>query len=270
MTYQTFTSVRGVWRVHEGIGAGGRVLAERRNAPGVLDLSAADRDRLWVLLYEGSGSATSVARIGIPGLEVETFEWAGGRLGAIASSSSGDEAVVLELPGERVPDPTMHELAGFSWRQIRPSIRPDISSKLAWLDGSRIVYESSKRTLVLFDLATGSDHEGPEGRWPASARAAHQWYAIVGTRLGRFASDAPLPAAPDTTHGFDVREPTSIRATADARVLVWTEPRPVKRSKGFVQERGHSKRRFKELDAGIGTVLGPSFCESDESNAAVR
>jgi hypothetical protein len=81
----------------------------------------------------------------------------------------------------------------------------------------------------------------------------------VGSRVVRFPIDHPFAAAPDPVTDFDIRNVTTLRVSHDGNVVTWTEPRWIYQSKGYVQRRGEARRRFRfrNIDEGIGAVLGP-------------
>jgi hypothetical protein len=178
-------------------------------------------------------------------------------VGAVASEPDGEQAVALELPSETGERPRLWWWDGKSWSAVKHPPVPDISSKVAWLDGARIVYESTHRLLTILDLASGYTAIGPSGCSPVAAGGIREWYAIRAGRVVRFPFDDAFGRQPTALDGFDFGEVTTLRVTRDGNVFTWTEPRWGHRSKGYVQERGQSRQRLRVIDEGIGTVMRP-------------
>jgi hypothetical protein len=242
--YLTFASVDDRWRLHEDVK--GTVIATVEPAPQVHDLSAAVEPVLWLPTRE------AVYRLTLPDLAAaERIPWDGERIGALACSPDGTRAVVVEHDGEM---PRLRMWDGSGWQHVAARARPDISSKLAWIDGSRIAYETSERRLLLLDTATGVDQEGPAGCCPAAAARIGRWYAIAG---GRAVSFAAQDADPAPLEGFRMRRPTGLTVTADGEVCTWTEARSLYRVRAYVQRRGGRRRRLRERERGAAAVIGP-------------
>lgn len=193
----------------------------------------------------------------LPSLSREHLAWNGGRVGALASAPDGRRVVALELPSDTSEQPALWLWDGNSWNAVKQQVISDISSKLAWLDGTRIVYESVNRQLTILDLATGHIEIGPSGCCPAAAGDIREWYAISNGRVVRFPFELSFTNPPTALDGFDFGNVTTLRVTRDGNVFTWTEPRWGYRSKGYIQQRGPSRKRFRLIDEGIGAVLGP-------------
>jgi hypothetical protein len=237
-TYVTFVHAGGKWSLHPGIGVGDEPVAT-----GLLDEQAADVDAattpvVWLAARD------SVHRLDVARGTFERIPWEGGRLGAITSSPDGGRAIVLDA-GAR-----LHRWTGEAWELLDLAPAPDISSKLAWLEDTTLVYESVERVLRRVDLATRRVAPGMPGSNPAAARSAGECFAISGGRAVR---------GPDSIAdaGFDARNPTTLRVSDDGAVLTWTQPRFLYQMKAFVQERGRPRKRLRALDRGIGGVFGP-------------
>jgi hypothetical protein len=257
MEYVTFVSHKRTWRLHRGIGSDGGLLAERIDSPLLLDLSAAQQPILWVSGHVDSNRESIIQRLTLPDLESQPIPWNGGRVGALTNSPDGQQAVALELPEQPHEQPRLWLWKANTWNAVEVQVIPDISSKLAWLDATQIVYESNSRQLTIYDLGTSDNAIGPLGCCPTVAGELHEWYAINNGRVLRFPLKQSFVHPPEIFEGFSFGHVTTLRVTRDGRVATWTEPRLLYQSKGFLQERGSRRKRFRELDEGIGAVLGP-------------
>jgi hypothetical protein len=259
MTYLTFINQRQTWRLYRGIGSDGALLVERSAMPPLHDLSAAEQPVLWVSSQDTS-ERQIVQRLTLPDLQNESISWRGGRIGALASAPDGRQAVALSLPDGIDEQPRLWLWNERSWEEVESQMAPGISSKLAWLDHARVVYESFERRLTLLDLNTGRTMSGPPGCCPTVAISRREWYAVSADRVARFPlteSFGNRRVEQATLEGFTFGEVTTLRITHDGQVCTWTEPRPLHRSKGYVQQRGGRRRRFRAIDAGLGAVVGP-------------
>ena len=237
-TYVTFLHAAGRWSLYRGIGDDDEPVATGRLDEQAADVDAATAPVVWLA---GRGS---VHRLDVTRRTFDRVPWEGGRLGAITSSPDGGQAIVLDAGAH------LHRWTGEAWDVLDVAPAPDISSKLAWLEGTTLVYESVERVLRRVDLTTRRVAPGMPGSNPAAARSAGECFAISGGRAVR-------GVAPPTDAGFDARNPTTLRVSDDGAVLTWTQPRFLYQMKGFVQERGRPRRRFRALDRGIGGVFGP-------------
>ncbi|HEY4281142.1 MAG TPA: hypothetical protein VGM91_23210 [Conexibacter sp.] len=239
-----FASVGGSWRLHEA--ERGPVIASVDSVPQVHDLCAAVEPVLWLSTQE------AIYRLTLPDLvSAERIPWDGERIGAIACSPDGMRAVVVEHGGD---EPRLQMWDGRSWERIAVRTRPDISSGVAWVGDSRIVYETSERRLLLLDIATGAEREGPAGCCPAAAARIGRWYAIAG---GRAVSFGAQDADPEPLEGFRMRRPTSLSVTSDGEVCTWTEALELYRVRGYAQRRGGQRRHLPEREHGAAAVIGP-------------
>jgi hypothetical protein len=252
MGYVTFVDLKGKWRLYRGVGAEGDLINELDSATLLHDLSSARDPLLWVC---GQTSA-SIQRVKLGDLSSEDMNWSGGRVGALASAPDGQQCVVLELPSDVGPQPTLRMWNGSSWMQIHTNVMPDISSRLAWLEESRIVYESLERRLTILNFVSGATEVGPAGCCPAAAAGMREWYAISAGRVLRFPFEKSF-ANLTTLDEFNFGNVTTLRVTSDGNVFTWTEPKWGYRSKAYFQERGKRRKRFRLIDDAIGAVLGP-------------
>src|SRR6476619_245984 len=186
MDYVTFVDVLGTWRLYRGVGAEGAVISDLNSATLLHDLSAAHEPILWLCSQSSSGQDTEIERVQLPALNRERVAWNHGRVGALASAPNGRQAVALQLPSNVGEQPALWLWGGNSWNLVKQEVISDISSKLAWLDEARIVYESIERKLTILDLTSGNTEVGPLGCCPAVAADLREWYALEGGRVVRF------------------------------------------------------------------------------------
>ncbi len=257
MEYVTFANQKRTWRLYRGTGRDGEVLAERSDSLSLLDLSAAQQPVLWVCSQPVDNQRSIVQRLILPELRIEPIAWDGGRIGALASAPNGEQALALELPNQPNEQPGLWLWSGHSWTSVDSQVIPDISSKLAWLDAARIAYESNSRQVTVLHLDTRGVEVGPPGCCPAAAGEIGEWYAINQGKVLRFPFEEPFRHAPATLDSFKFGHVLTLRVTHDGQVCTWTEPRFLYQSKGYLQARGRSRQRFREIDDGIGAVLGP-------------
>ena len=257
MGYITFIDLKGKWRLYRGIGAEGELIKELDPATLLHDLSPALTPLLWVCGQTSVNQTGSTQRVKLDDLSREDVAWSGGRVGAIASAPDGQRCVALGLPSDVGQQPALWMWNGSSWTTIAPQIMPDISSRLAWLDGSKIVYESVERKLTILDISSGKTEVGPSGCCPAAAAGIREWYAIAGGRVLRFPFEKSFATQAATLDEFNFGKVTTLRVTSDGNVFTWTEPKWGYRSKGYFQERGKQRKRFQLIDDAIGAVLGP-------------
>jgi len=257
MGYVTFVDLKGEWRLYRGVGDEGELINDLKAATPLHDLAAAHDPILWVCSQSSGSQQTSIQRVQLPALSREHLAWDGGRVGALAGAPDGRQAVALELPSDINQQTALRLWDGDSWNAVEHQVIPDISSKLAWLDGARIVYESMERRLTILDLVSGQVEIGPAGCCPAAAWDIREWYAISSGRVVRFPFGQSFSHPPTALDGFNFGNVTTLRVTRDGNVFTWTEPRLWYRSKAYIQQRGASRKRFRLIDEGIGAVLGP-------------
>jgi hypothetical protein len=267
MGYVTFVSEQHSWRLYGGLGAEGKLIAERHDALPLHDVCAASRPILWGCGPSSAAEKAVVVRASLTPLSSQEVPWSGGRIGAVACERSGDRAAALELPSRTDERPRLWLWASPSWTVVETRIVPDISSKLAWLEGSRIVYESVERRLVVLDHASGQAEVGPPGCCPSAAGAAHEWYAIAAGKVMRFSVERPFASAPSAIDAIDFGNVTTLRVTDDGKVFTWTEPTIGYGSRGYLQKIGERRRRFAAIDRAIGAVVGPYENSDRESSS---
>jgi hypothetical protein len=248
MRYLTFVSVGGRWCLREDLR--GAVITYRDAAPRVQDIGAAVTPVLWLSCDDGA-----VYRLTLPALaSPERVPWDGERIGALACSPDGTRALVVEHDGGA---PRLRMWDGSAWQHVTVGVPPDVSSKVAWVDDTRIAFESSNRRLVVLDTVTGAEEEGPPGCCPAAAPSAARWYAIADGRPVTFPTRDAFAGSAAPVEDFRIRRPTSLSVTTDGEVCAWTEPRALYRVRAYVQRRGGRRRRFRERERGVAAVIGP-------------
>lgn len=257
MEYATFIGRGQTSQVYRGIGADGPLLGELSHAFPLHDFSAAGRALLWVCGYAADGRGTFVERLTLPSMHREQITWRGGRVGALVTNRDGQQAVALELPQDTAGRPALWWWHGSGWIAAPDQVIPDISSRLAWLDGSRVVFESAQRRLCVLDLDGGKTEQGPISYYPAAAADIQQLYAISQGQVVCFPFMHLFDSPPAILHGFSFRHVTTLRVTHCGNVFTWTEPRFIYRSRGYIQRRGHCRMRFQPIDKAVGGVIGP-------------
>ena len=256
MKYLTFVAEGFTWRLYEGIGASNAAIAERRGKP-VFDFSAGDAPVLWLIASEQAGGPSELHRLHLPQLEREAHASPAPRLGAVASAPDGEAAAVLALPGDIDELPTIWHWSTGRWQSVTATVRPDISSKLAWIAPRHLAFESSGRRLTVLDLDTGAAQEGPEGCCVVAATRIGRWFALsAGTGIS-FSAQDPFKHPAEPIDGVSLRDPGSLRVTADGEVFTWTQSLPFHRVRGYVQKRGSRPIHFPTIERGSGGVVGP-------------
>jgi hypothetical protein len=238
-------------------GAGGRELmarVESRRVPS--DFAATSRGVVWAVGSAGE-RAGFVDRLSMPELEAESVRWDGRRLGAIACSADGRRAVVTDLPSAAGESVELRVWEEGIWSTVACRPAPDISSRLAWLDGARVAFESSERRLAIIDLASGQVDEGPPARCPAAAPGRGEWYALASGFVLRFPFRHPFGRPQDVVPLGGSRERDGLRVSDDGRFFAWQEPALGMRRRGYVADLSGGVRRLRGLDTGLGGVLGP-------------
>jgi hypothetical protein len=259
MSYLTFVAGPRHWRLHLGIGSDGQMLAERQDVPELFDFSAGRSPILWTCAREPASGRTAIYRVNLPELSLEPVSWGGVRIGALATAPDNQKIVVLVLPANTRGKPEILVGDGHFWSVVPTRVNPDISSKLTWLEGKRIVYEADDRRLIYFDMESGFYSTGPCGSCPVASWSAREWFAISAGRVVRFPFDDPFGQQPARIEGLDLDKAVTLRASSDGQAFTWTVAQSLHRSKGFVQQKGDPRRRFRDLDNGsrVGAVLGP-------------
>jgi hypothetical protein len=256
MQYLTFVAEDFRWRLHEGIGSSNAPIAEREGNP-VFDFSAGDAPVIWVIASKQAGGPSELYRLRLPELERATYTLPAPRLGAVACAPDGEAVAVLALPGDIDELPAIWVRSAGSWQSVTASIRPDISSKLAWIAPRHLAFESSGRRLTVLDLDTSAAEEGPEGCCVAAATRIGRWFALsAGTGIS-FSAQDPFKHPAEPIDGVSLRDPGSLRVTADGEVFTWTQSLPFHRVRGYVQKRGSRPIHFPTIERGSGGVVGP-------------
>jgi hypothetical protein len=261
LSYYTFVGRRRSWQLYRGVGIG--KIVERRDGDPIVDVSGADRPILWLASLRADGGG-GLHRVSLPGLDAEGIPWTGGRIGAVASAPDGERAAVLELPDGLDEMPRLLVWRRDGWSSVTTSERPDISSALAWISADRVAYESASRRLSVADVGTGSaDSVGPPGSSPTPVWRHAEWRAISDGSVVAFPSERPFEFPPRQVDGFSFRQPSRVRCSSDGEVCAWTEPWLVKQVRGYVQVRKERRRRLRELEDGLGAVVGPYESENE-------
>ena len=257
MAYSTFVSSGYTWRLFSGIGDARTLVLALDGRPVLHDASAAVQPVVWVCGRRPDHAGDVVQRVALPSLRAEELPPAGNRVGAIASSPQGDEAVALTLPTDLGDMPSLRRWHGGTWQDLPSPVAPDISSKVAWIDGHRIAFESAARRLTVLDVDAGTAQSGPPGALPAAAVSAGAFYAAVAERVCRFSTAEPFSTDAQPVDAIAFGTVTSLRVTHDGNVFTWTEPRGLLQSKYFTQERTGQRSRLRDADEGFGIVVGP-------------
>ena len=254
--YATFVSSTSGWVIYRGIGTTGAVLGRRQGMGQVQDFSSI---ATFAFASVGTGSeVASVMRIDLPELSVTPVDWSGGRIGALASSPDGNTVAVLALPGTVSDQPAIlvRDLGG-SWQRIEGGLRPDISSRLAWIGPHHLAFESQQRRIAVIDLTDGSIRSDGVGCCPAAAVSSGRWFAVQNDLIVAF-TDVDPAHGPELDRGFSPRRhPGTLRATTDGEVLSWNEPRGVYKTRCIAQARGGRRIHIRPADGGLGVVVGP-------------
>src|SRR4029453_6280926 len=118
----------------------------------------------------------------LPDLSVEQTVELAWRADAIAVAPDGERIVLLQSgTGE---GPRLWLWSKSDSKSLAAA--PDLSTRLAWIDESKIAYENRERQLCLIDAETGETTFGLPGHWPRAAQRTDQWYAITGTAAVAF------------------------------------------------------------------------------------
>jgi hypothetical protein len=257
MPYLTFVSRDQTFYLYKGIGTEGQLLRETSQQDRLIDFCPGQQPILWLASRRANSEQGAIRRLLLPDLAGEEMSWPGGRVGAIACAPDGEQALVLELPEHPAARPRLWWWATQAWQVVEATLTPDISSKLAWLDGTRVVFESTDRALAVLDLSNGNVEVGPSGCCPVAAAAAHEWYALSGGAVSRFSFDPALRRLPTLSEGLQFGRVSALRVTSDGQVFTWVEARFHYRLRGFIQQRGQRQTHFPLIEHGLGAVLGP-------------
>lgn len=257
MEYFTFTSNKSVWRLYRGIGTNGDLLTEQTDALPLLNFYPEKNPIIWVWGHRKRDQKTVIQRLRIPDLSIDPIPWIGHRLGALACAPDGKQAVAIELPEQTNEQPRLLRWCCGSWSIVETQIIPDISSQLAWIEGAQIIFESNTRQLTLLNLDSLRTEVGPAGRYPVTASDIREWYAINNGKVLKFPFEKPFRDNPTLLGCFRFGHTITLRLTRNGQVCTWTEPRFLYQSKGYFQKLGQKRKRFCEIDTGIGSVLGP-------------
>jgi hypothetical protein len=257
MEYVTFVARRSIWRLYKGVGGHHRQLRERLGMDRLSGLGTGSSSVFWAFGSRAEPRRDFIQRVRLPNLDSEDARWGGHRVGAVAGSHDSEGALAIALPDRLREGTAVWRFQGRYWKGLELAVTPDISSKVAWLDMSLCVYESTARRLTLLHLDTGLTEEGPRGCCPVVAPEIREWYAICQGKVVRFEFHNPFGRAAKPVEGIDFGNVTSLQVTADGQVWAWTEPRIGYQSKGFIQQKGCRRERFPEVDTGVSAVLGP-------------
>jgi hypothetical protein len=249
----SFFSTAAGWRLYEGVGDRGQLVAERDGAPAASHLAQDVSGRLWAAVGPG---AAQLVRIALPGLAVEPVPRPGSRIGALAAAPDGGRLLVTVLPQNTRGSVELWLWDGSGWRVMGASPPPHISSSLAWLSGDLVVYESVYRRLAVLVLGNDRAAELTEGRLPAVAPLRPAWYAVTGRRVSEF--DFPFPYHQHPVRGFRFGAVSKLSFSPAGAACLWTESRFPYRVVGFGQSRGGRRVRVRSLDRGAGIVLSPA------------
>ncbi|MFH8484347.1 hypothetical protein [Streptomyces longisporoflavus] len=247
----SFFSTATGWRLHEGVGDGGRLVAEREGAPAASHLARDASGGLWAAVGPG---AARLVRITLPRLADEPVPRPPGqRIGALAAAPDGDRLLVTLLPQSTRGSVELWLWDRSKWQVMGTSPPPHISSSLAWLSGDLVVYESTYRRLALLVLGNDRAADITEGRLPAVAPLRPAWYAVTGRRVSEF--DFSFPYRRHPVRGFRFGAVSALSFSPGGSACLWTESRFPYRVVGFGQSRGGRRVRVRSLDRGTGIIL---------------
>jgi len=257
MRYVTFHAADNAWKLFDGIGVDGLLMGQRSNPPPLIDLGAGSEPALWSCCSTDTPGKSLIERVRLPELVVDRVITMEGRLVALAASGDGQQIAVLKLPSDSGEFSSLWIWNGQDWRQIHSDVRPDISSRLAWIDSRHIAFESFTRHISVLDLKTGTVETGPAGCCPAAAPDIGRWYAVSDGRVVAFDVDREIGSAIADPAGIRLRQVTSLRVTRDGEVFTLTKPRFWFGSKTVIQQRGRRRISHRKLQDGFLVVLGP-------------
>lgn len=253
MVYLTFYARDDVWQVFQGTDDLVKPIGERRDPPRLADFCAGLHANLWICGSQRDGNHWFVEKLSLPGLIVEQTIDLGWRANAIAVAPDEERMVLLRSgTGE---EPGLWLWSRPTWKPLTAT--PDFSSRLAWIDESKIAYENRDRRLNVIDVETEEITTGVPGHWPRAAQRSDQWYAVSGGAVVAFSTSEPGPIEPGPVEGIAFGRVTSLQVTHDGQVFTWTEPRFWFGNKSFVQKRNGRRRRLRQLEDGELAVIGP-------------
>jgi hypothetical protein len=258
MGYLTLYARADRWQILGGIGDTAQPVGERGDPPSPADFAAGLTPHLWMCGSNRGESHWFVERLRLPDLVIEEQSDLDGRVGAMAVAPDGERIVVLRRPAGEPPSIWLRSKNGSKneWKALGAAA-PDLSSRLAWIDSTRIAYETRERRLGVIDVETGATAIGPAGHWPQAAQRTDRWYAIRGGRPVAFRiADRDL-ARPEPIDGFTFGRVTSMYVTHDGEAITWTEPRLIFGVKTYVQQRARRWQRLRRLEDGLVAVMGP-------------
>ena len=233
------------------------MLARRSHPRALIDFGTGTDPVLWMCRPDYDSPGTFLERVRLPGLVPERVATLNAKLSAIAVSSDGQRIVAIKIsPVEgRTPDFMLWD--GKNWSQVPSEVKPDISSRLAWIDDHSIAFESQARNLSILNLNTGVSEQGPTGCCPTRATDLRRWYGLCGGRALAFNADEKKRWESTGVEEFRIKNATSLSVTADGEVFTWTEPRFWFGSRTFIQKRGQVRICHHKLKEGTWAVLGP-------------
>jgi hypothetical protein len=246
MVYSTFLAGADSWVLYPGIGVTQAPIAERRAPFRAVDFSTGS-GWIWVC------GERSVCRVALPTLDTEHISFTG-RVGAVGSAPDRTRVAVVVLPDS--PNETSQLLwwDKNNWQKL--NAEPDISSKVAWIEGDLIAFESVERRLCIVDAVINSVRSGPSGFYPVAAHENRSWFAIVEGRLVRFPVTGAFDSPPTPVPDFNCRNPVQMWLSAEAQVCSWRQPKPLYRTTGYYQVKGSPPERFPEIDESLGAIIG--------------
>ena len=254
VSYLTFYARTDRWQILEGIGETGKVVADRLQPPVLVDFAPLVSPWMWTCVTKGADSLTLIERIRVRTLHVEETHELDRPVQAIACAPDGRLAFLQYGTTEQTQLRIRSEA---EWSVVETVMHPDLSSRLAWIDDSRIAFENVERRLSVIDLDSGRTTVGPPGTFPTAAAGADRWFAIADGEVIAFDLDDRDLERPTPVARLAARRPTSLRVTHDGEVFVWTEPRLVFGTRSMVQRPPGRSHRMRELEDGLTAVMGP-------------
>lgn len=259
MAYRTLVSTLSGWQLYDGIGDRSAPVASRLGAPPATHLAQSAAGELWATVGDGPHQ---VVRVETPGLGTRPLPSPGARLGALTVSPNGARLLVTALPdGPHGKVELLVSEGSTGWIRQQTDVAPHISSRLAWLDAGRVIFESAQRRLTVLDLATRSTAPLWPGRLPTAAPLARRWYAVGEDEVIEIGYDETRPVDAPAERGgrrvSDVRfgNVSSLAVTPDGQAFLWASPRFLYQLKGYAQQRGGPRVRVRSVDLGVGIIL---------------
>lgn len=255
MGYLTFYARTDRWQIFRGVGESGELLGARFDAPYLVDVASALDPSLWVCVSCQHRKRWYLERLGLPGLRVEESIELEGRVDALTCAPDGRRLALLESSHDEGPRIRIRGEEG--WSLPKTASPPDLSSRLAWLDRSKIAYESRERRLCVVDLDSGEIRVGIPGRSPVAAQRAGRLYAVAGSRAVAFGVEDRELSEPARVEGLRMGRVSSLWVTHDGEVFTWRAPRFWFGTKLYAQARRGRRQRLRRLEDGLTAVLGP-------------